>query len=146
MNRKKKIIVLIILITLAYITPVAVDAAQTVEGYMEALDCIIYGKPCPTDNLDPHMALVTDFVLFLGKGSEHYLLPNIPRNVKAQYIGKAIRVTGEVNKTYGTMTAKKLEVKRNELYKTVWPRESKRDDSWEKWQKEFHGGGRLDGN
>jgi len=145
MSRKKKIIVLIILITLAYITPVAVDAAQTVEGYMEALDCVIHGKLCPTDNLDQHMALVTDFVLFLGKGSEHYLLPNIPRNVKAQYIGKAIRVTGEVNKTYSAIKAKKLEVKRSGSYKTVWPRESKRDDWWEKWQKEFHGG-RLDGN
>ena len=41
-------------------------------------------QTCPADNLDPHMALVTDFVLFLGKGSEHYLLPNIPRSVKAQ--------------------------------------------------------------
>jgi hypothetical protein len=37
MNRKKKIIVLIILITLAYITPMAVNAAQTIEGHMEAL-------------------------------------------------------------------------------------------------------------
>ena len=145
MNRKKKIIVLIISVTLAYITPVAVDAAQTVEGHMEALDCILYGKPCPTDNLDPHMALVKDFVLFLGKGSEHYLLQNIPRNVKAQYIGKAIRVTGDLNKTYRAINAKKLEVKRSGAYKTVWPRESKRDDWWEKWQKEFHGG-RLDGN
>jgi hypothetical protein len=144
MNRKQKIILLIILITLAYITPVAVDAAQTVEGHMEALDCIIHGKPCPTDNLDPHMALVTDFVLFLGKGSEHYLLPNIPRNVKAQYIGKAIRVTGEVNKTYRAIKAKKLEIKRSASYKIVWSRESKRDE-WEKWQKGFYRG-RLDGH
>jgi hypothetical protein len=66
---------LIIVITLAYITPVAVDAAQTVESHMEALDCIIHGTPGPTDNLNPHMALVTDFVLFLGNGGEHYLLP-----------------------------------------------------------------------
>jgi hypothetical protein len=144
MNRKKKIIVLIILTTLAYITPVAVDATQPIEGHMEALDCIIHGIPCPTDNLDPHMALVTDFVLFLGKGSEHYLLPNIPRNVKAQYIGKAIRVTGDVNKTYRSIEAKKLEVKRGGSYKIVWSRESKRDE-WEKWQKEFYEG-RLDGH
>lgn len=47
MNRKKKIILLIILITLAYITPVSVDAAQTVKGRMEALDCTIHGKPAP---------------------------------------------------------------------------------------------------
>jgi rRNA processing protein Gar1 len=64
--------------------------------------------------------------------------------VKAKYIGKAIRVTGEVNKTYRAIKAKKLEVKKNGSYKIVWPRESKRDD-WKKWQKEFHKG-RLDGN
>lgn len=145
MNRKKKIIALIILITLAYITPVAVYAAQIVEGHMEALDCIIDGKICPTDNLDPHMALVTDFVLFLGKGSEHYLLPNIPRNVKAQYFGKDVRVTGEVNNKYRAIKAKILEIKESGSYKTVWPRDTKRDDWWEKWLKEFREG-RLDGH
>lgn len=143
MNKNRKFL-LTRFLSAALLMPVAVDAAQTVEGHIEALECIMYGKPCPVDNLDPHMAPVTDFVLFLGKGSEHYLLPNIPRSVKAQYIGKAIKVTGEVNKTYRTIKANKLEVKRSGSYKTVWPRESKRDD-WEKWQKEFHGG-RLGGN
>jgi len=143
MNKNRKFL-LTLFLSAALLMPVAVSAAQTVQGHMEALDCILYGKPCPIDNLDPHMALVTDFVLFLGKGSKHYLLPNIPRNVKAQYIGKAIRVTGEVNRKYRAIKAEKLEVKRSGSYKTVWPRESKRDD-WEKWLKEFHQG-RLDGH
>lgn len=139
MKRIKKVIALIILMTLAYITPVAVDAAQMVVGRVEALDCIIGSKICPADSLDPHMALVTDFVLFLGKDSENYLLPNIPRKVKAQYFDKDVRVTGQVNKIYMTMEAKKLEVKDSGTYKTVWPTKSKRDEG-EKWLKEFHEG------
>ena len=137
MNKKKRVILTLFLST-ALLMPVAVTAAQTVEGHLEALDCIIYGKPCPVDYLDPHISLVSDFVLFLGKSDEHYLLPNIPRKVKEKYIGSAILVTGEVNTKYKAITATKLEVKRSGVYKIVWSSKSEPDD-WARWREEFYG-------
>ena len=140
---KTKRVLLTLFLSAALLMPVAVNAAQTVEGHMEALDCIIYGKPCPVDYLDPHIALVSDFVLFLGKSDEHYLLSNIPRKAKEKYIGSAIRVTGEVNTKYKAIKAKKLEVKGSGAYKIVWSSKSQPDD-WARWREEFYGGSLYD--
>lgn len=140
---KKKTVMLTMFLSAALLMPVAVNAAQTVEGHLEALDCIIYGKPCPVDYLDPHISLVSDFVLFLGKSDEHYLLPNIPRKLKEKYIGSAIRVTGEVNTKYKSINAKKLEIKRSGVYRIVWSSGSQPDD-WARWRDEFYGGGLYD--
>lgn len=139
MNRKKNI-VLILVMVLLIAAPLTVAAVQmqTFEGHMEGLNCIIHGQLCPVDNLDPHIALESDFVLYLANDN-HFLLPNIPRVVKAKYVGKAIRVTGEVNAKYKTIKVDKLEVKRGGSYKVVWSKWSQMEE-WERWKKEFYEG------
>ena len=137
---RKKIIALVFVMVLGLSAPLAVDAAQTKTfvGHMEGLNCVIHGHLCPVDNLDPHIALESDFVLFLAT-DEHYLLPNIPRVVKAKYVGKPIRVTGEVTEKYRSIRVDKLEVKKSGNYKTVWSKWSQVEE-WEKWRKEFYEG------
>jgi hypothetical protein len=136
-ERKRPLIILTV--TLAFFMPLKASGSQAIEGRIEALDCIIYGRPCPVDYLDPHIALASDFVLLLGKGDEHYLLPNIPRYVKAKYMGKPVRVTGKVNKNYKAVDAEELELKHRGSYKIIWSKWSQPDD-WSQWRKEIYEG------
>lgn len=131
---------LLLTIALAITVPFQVDGAQqkTLEGHMEGLNCVFQGHLCPVDNLDPHIALEPDFVLY-RENVEYYLLLNIPRVVKAKYVGKPIRVTGEVQVKYKAINVDKLEVKRSGKYKMVWSKFSQASE-WERWKKEFHEG------
>lgn len=107
--------------------------AETLEGKLNGLNCVLTGYVCPIDKRDPVAALEADFVLQQPDG-EYYLIPNLDRAVKARYFLEDIRVTGEVNPRYKTINAQSLEVKQNGTYKTVWTQKSE-----EEIRKELYG-------
>ncbi len=109
---------------------------QTLNGHLEGLYCIYAEKLCAIDNLDPHIALELDFVLLM-ENDEHYLLINVPREVKIQYYGKNIEVTGDVREEYRAVMVNRLSIKKGERYSEVWTSKEEAID-WREWQKRFY--------
>lgn len=104
----------------ALLLPFSASAAtETFEGVINGLNCAIEGLTCPIDKLDPMIEAESDFVLQTPDG-KFYLLPNVGRRLKTRYVLDQVRVTGEVNPKYKAINVKKLEVKRNGDYTTVW--------------------------
>ena len=131
------LVVFMIMVSVAFLAPLPVDGGQkqTVEGRMEGLDCIVEGHICPVDNLDPHIAYESDFVLHVG-GTKYYLLLDVPRRVKAKYVKSKIRVTGDIKAKYNAIKVDKLEVEKKGKFQEVWSRSSQ----WEEWKKRFYRG------
>lgn len=117
----------------------AFASSQTIEGQVLGLDCVRHKYGCPIDLHDPHTLLLRDFVLVLDDG-DHYLLTNVPREVKVRFTGKVLEVTGRVNIGYRYIIVKTLKVKQEGGYKIVWEQKTKSGDRWSQWQKEFYDG------
>jgi hypothetical protein len=64
----------------------------TYEGTLKGASCVHYKKKCPED--DAHIALEHDFVQLLPDGHK-YFLPNLNRAIKARYVAKDVRISGE---------------------------------------------------
>ena len=122
--------VLLLVLSVALITPATVTAGteNIFEGTLQGATCVHYKKKCPED--DAHIALEKDFVLLLQDGS-HYFLPNLDRAIKARYVAKDVRISGEVENH--EVWVKRLDVKKRGKYVNVW--------SWEKQQELYKGGG-----
>lgn len=138
MNRKY-INILLFVIALAFTLSVTANAAKSVTGWIQGINCVRHGHRCPIDTLDPHLMLEPDFVLLLDSG-EYYLLPNVARVVKAKYVHKSVKITGDLISKYKSIDVDKLEVKDAGSYKTVWSKAMMMKE-WEKRQEEFYGSG-----
>jgi hypothetical protein len=90
-----------------------------VEGSIQGLSCVIYGKTCPVGQEDVIAALETNFVLYTYDGTA-YVISNIRHHILARYLNKEVRVTGEVNKEKKMIYAEKMEVKEAETWRTTW--------------------------
>jgi hypothetical protein len=121
---------LVLIFILSLIIPSFVIAAErvTYEGTLQGASCVHYKKKCPEE--DAHIALEHDFVLLLPDG-EHYFLPNLNRAIKARYVGKPVRISGELENH--EIWVDSLDVKKGNAYGNVW--------SWEKQQEIYKGGG-----
>jgi hypothetical protein len=121
---------LALLFILSLIFPAFGMAAEriTYEGTLQGASCVHFKKKCPED--DAHIAIEHDFVLLLPNG-EHYFLPNLNRAIKARYVGKPIRISGELENH--EIWVDSLDVKKGNTYRNVW--------SWEKQQEIYKGGG-----
>jgi len=108
--KRKYIITLLSAIALVFTISVTADAATSVTGWIQGFNCVRHGHQCPIDTLDPHLMLEPDFVLLLDDG-DYYLLPNVARIVKAKYVHKSVKVTGDVISKYKSIEVDKLEVK-----------------------------------
>ena len=139
--KKKAKFALVFALALAFVAPAGAYAAKITEGWLQGFNCVRHGHQCPVDAMDPHLVLEPDFVLLLKDG-DYWLLPNIARIVKAKYVHKAIRVTGDLNPKYKSIEVAKLEVKLDGSYKTVWSKKMMMEE-WQKRQEEFYseGGG-----
>jgi hypothetical protein len=135
--KKKYMSTLLLIIALSLTLYVTADAAKSVTGWIQGFNCVRHGHQCPIDTLDPHLMLEPDFVLLLDDG-DYYLLPNVARIVKAKYVHKSVKVTGDVISKYKSIDVDKLEVKDGGAYKTVWSKAMMMEE-WEKRQKEFLG-------
>jgi len=133
----KALSVMIVLVVAGILSTTPVFALErTFTGHMEGLNCIYVVDLCAIDNRDPHIALEIDIVLFLSSGG-HYLLTNVPREVKIQFFGKEIEVTGEVREEYRAITVKTLKVKRGGRYKQIWTPQTEARD-WSRWRQQFY--------
>lgn len=99
------------------------DKTVTYEGTIQGAGCVHYHAACPQSNMDAHIANERDFVLFLN-AKTHYYLPNLDRSVKARYVGKSVRVTGNPGEHEIWVT--RLELKGDHGYRTVWSLEEQR--------------------
>jgi hypothetical protein len=135
--KKKYVSTLLLVIALALTLYVTANAAESVTGWIQGFNCVLHGHRCPIDTLDPHLMLEPDFVLLLDNG-DYYLLPNIARIVKAKYVHKSVKVTGNVISKYKSIDVDEFEVKDGGSYKTVWSKAMMMKE-WENRQKEFYG-------
>jgi hypothetical protein len=92
----------------------------TVEGTVEGLNCVVYGKICPMDNADPHVAAENIFVVLSQDHKSYYFVPNIQRAILARMLGEKVRVTGEKIMDHNTVMASKIEVETGGKYKVKW--------------------------
>ena len=135
--KKKYLSTLLLIIALSLTLYVTANAAKSVTGWIQGINCVRHGHQCPIDTLDPHLMLEPDFVLLLENG-DYYLLTNVARIVKAKYVHKSVKVTGDLISKYKSIDVDKFEVKDDGAYKTVWSKAMMMKE-WEKRQKEFYG-------
>lgn len=95
--------------------------AEEVVGIINGYNCATKGLTCPVDHLDPHLALERDFVVQKADGS-FVLIPNVPRDVKVRHVLQRVRVTGDLNPKYDTLTAKEVAVydKQSKTFDPIW--------------------------
>lgn len=101
--------------------------AGTVEGSIQGLTCVTLGKLCPVDKEDPMIAAEKIFVV-LTKDNNYYFVPNLDRAILARHINQMVRVKGEISSKYKAINAEKLEVFREDAWRTTWST---------KWQEEL---------
>ncbi len=98
-------------------------AATNYSGKLIGHGCAHQGAVCPTDRLDPHLALEPDFVL--QKGSEdYYFLSNVPRDVKVRHALRTVEVSGDLDDKYRTIKVDSMRVDG----KTVWSLEEQQKE------------------
>ena len=112
------------------IIPATVIAGERVsyEGTLQGASCVHFKKKCPED--DAHIAIEHDFVLLLPNG-KHYFLPNLNRAIKARYVAKPVRISGDLQDH--SIWVDRLDVKKGNKYTSVW--------SWKEQQELYKGGG-----
>jgi hypothetical protein len=110
----------LVLMCLSMIIPTSAFAGKTMtwEGTIQGLNCTHYQKECPKDDLDMYIAIEHDFVLVTPDG-RHFLLPNLSVLIKARYLTRNVRITGEQKGT-DSIWVENLEVKKDHTYETVW--------------------------
>ncbi|MGB6011395.1 MAG: hypothetical protein WBI57_09035 [Desulfobacterales bacterium] len=101
----------------------ATTHTATLKGTIEGALCVLNGKKCPPDDLDAHLLIENNFVLLASNG-KYYYLPNISRKVKLRYVGKDIRITGQIKGE--SIVVDTLEAKEGDKYKIVWSKEKQK--------------------
>ncbi len=118
MNRNKATkIVLAIFLAMFFTGGYAM--AATFEGTVQGLGCVIHGKLCPIDRKDPHAAAENVFVIYAGEG-QYKLVSNMSRSTLSHYLGKKVRINGNLNDKYNAIEADSFEVMKDGKFKTVW--------------------------
>jgi hypothetical protein len=92
----------------------------TVEGTVEGLNCVVYGKICPLDKADPHVATENIFVVLSSDHKKYYFVPNVERSILARMLGKKVRVSGVEKMDYNAVMASKIEVESDGKYEVKW--------------------------
>ena len=93
--------------------------ADTIEGKLNGLDCASHGEECPTDRLDPHIALERDFVVQTADG-KYFFITNLDRAIKARHALKMVRVEGKRSPKFDAISANELWVKDGGDYRLTW--------------------------
>jgi hypothetical protein len=100
---------------IAMISATSITQADTISGKLVGLECASHGVVCPTDKLDPHLAVETDFVL-VREGGTYMFLPNLPRAVKYRHVLQDVSVSGELDGKYNSVRVRDFAVDG----KSVW--------------------------
>ena len=110
---------ILVIASIISVMPMISYAAETIAGKIVGFNSLIHGKEAPTDIDDPHIGLEPDFVILLSDGS-HYLIPNLPMEVKRKYIYKSVNITGNINAEHRSIEPEKMKVRGKRKFKTVW--------------------------
>ena len=129
-------VMILTVIAVFFLATPTLATERTLAGRIVGLNCIFDPDLCSVDNRDPHIALNTDFVLLL-KNADHYLLANVPREVKIQLFGKEIEVTGDVSEQYRSITVETLKVREGGQYIKVWSSHME-SRNWQEWRRQFY--------
>ena len=114
------------LIVFAFVlVPVVAFGAQ-VEGSIQGYNCVTQGKVCPIGKEDPMAAVERVFVLYTDK-KDFFFIPNVDRVVLARHIANKVRITGEKNPMFKSITATKIEVWKKGGWKETWSDESEKE-------------------
>lgn len=98
-------------------------SASSYSGKLIGHGCAHQGAVCPTDRLDPHLALEPDFVLLKGT-DDYYFLSNVPRDVKVRHALNTVEVSGDLNEKYRTIKVDEMRVGGE----TVWSLEDQQKE------------------
>lgn len=105
---------------------IGANTEETLTGKLIGYNCAHQGISCAVDRDDPHLSLEQDFVLVEDSG-EPYLLNNLDRNTKIQFVLETVMVTGVLNERYKAVTVNEFKVKRGDTYETVWSPELEKE-------------------
>lgn len=119
---KKKLALIVFALVLV---PVFAFGAQ-VEGTIQGYTCVTQGKVCPIGKEDPMAAVERVFVLYTDK-KDFFFIPNVDRIVLGRHIAEKVRVTGEKNPMFKSITATKIEALRKGSWKETWSDESEKE-------------------
>ena len=114
----KKMLLLTVLMGMFFV-PTLVLAGEVV-GSIQGLQCVTTGKTCPIGKEDPVIAAERVFVVLTAEG-DYYLVPNLDRAIMARNITEQVKVTGNINKKYRSITAKTFQ---------VWQDDGKWKETW----------------
>lgn len=112
-------------------------AGTSIEGTVQGLNCVVYGKACAVDKMDPHVDGENTFVV-VASDKKYYFLRNIDRSVMARLVNERVRVMGEQNNKYNAMKAKTIEVKTTGNYTVYWS-QAMHDRAMWRYQNRFGG-------
>jgi|GEM_PF-1624064 len=96
--------------------------AETIQGKLNGLECASRGEECPTDRLDPHIAVERDFVVQTADG-KYYFITNLDRAIKARHALKMVRVEGTMSPKFNAINADEFWVQSGGDYNMVWSAE-----------------------
>jgi hypothetical protein len=114
----------LVIASIISIVPIISSAKETIEGKIVGYSSLFNQSEVPVDSGDPHIQYEEDFVLLMPDG-EHFILQNIPRNMKVKYFDKTLRAVGTKNVKYHSMAVVKLELKNGNDYETVWKKKKR---------------------
>lgn len=107
-------------LSMAALLSISIPAiSDTLSGKLIGYECANAGTTCPTDNLDPHIALEPDFVLQTGV-NEFFFLPNVSRDTKVRYVLQDIEVEGSKSARYNSITVDEFRIKKDDGFKVIW--------------------------
>jgi hypothetical protein len=127
--KRINLIKIVVTISIIVMVPILSIASVTIKGKIVGVNSLTEGGMTPVDSNDPRMALEPDFVMITDTG-DYYLIPNVPREVKAKSIYKKVKVIGEVNERYKSIEADEFYVKKRLTFKIKWTK-----NKWERKQK-----------
>ena len=117
--KRINLIKIVVTISIFLMVPIVSIASVTIKGKIVGVNSLTEGGMTPVDSNDPRMAFEPDFVIITDTG-DYYLIPNVPREVKAESIYKKVKVVGEVNEKYRSIEADEFYVKKRITFKIKW--------------------------
>ena len=101
--------------------------AATLEGIVQGYGCMVIEKLCAVDRMDPRLAAEKNFVI-VDKNGTYYFISNVDSSLLSENILNQVRITGDVNSKYHTVTADKLELYSNGSWHEAWSMKKEKEE------------------
>jgi len=132
----KKLINILAIICITIFMPMLSIASETIKGKIVGFNSLTDSVKAPAGIGDSKNDLEPDIV-FLITDNSHYLISNMPSEVKKIYISKSVKIIGNINDKHHFIEAEELKVKGRARFNTVWEdKEYKQQQKWVKWRDE----------